>query len=174
MSAGMFCRNSNHTATVTFSSWASEDGIYRAFILKMSFSQVSWWLLMWKHGAERPVVLLRRNAGGVHVSHVSEFNTVLLLFACFWWFRWPHVNRTLIFYCKNTTNTGNRRDVSGGEHNRFINPFMNHILHLGRGLAFCSFSDIMAFSLSLSWSNCAKWGLGWLESKISVWDSLWR
>lgn len=75
-----------------------------------------------------------------------------------------NVSSTLIFYFKNTTNTGSRRHACGDEHKCFIHPFMNHALHLGRRLVFCSFSGVCALFLCLRpGKSCAKRGLGWLE-----------
>lgn len=121
------------------------------------------WLLMGKLGAECLMGLLRRTAASLSLPHDPRFSRLV------WKFRWPHVNRTSIFCCKNTTNAGNR-----------TNPFMNHVLHLGRRLTFCPFGGVCArfIIVSVLAEAGAKWGRGWLvfisESDISVWDVLCR
>lgn len=136
MSAVMFCRNSNHAAPLTFNMWASKNSWHPSLLVQPRNSDLSLpvasnkstaWLLTWRLGAE------------------CRFTKFLLQFAClvyrFWW---PHIDRTLIFFCKHLTNAGKKTHVCGDEHKSFINPFMNHVLHLGRRLAFCCFSGVCA------------------------------
>lgn len=139
MLAVMFCRNSNHASSLTFSAWASENSRHPGLLVQPWTSDISLpvvlykstaWLLMWKLGAE------------------CRFK-FLLQFACLVYrFLWPHIDTTLIFFCKNLTNAGKRTHVCDDEHHSFINPFMNHVLHLGRRLAFCCFSSVCALFIA--------------------------
>lgn len=103
---------------------------------------------MWKLGAEFPAGLLMRRAASLSGSHFPKF---LLKFACrFWQFRRLHINRTPIFCYKSPANASNTIHVCGNEHKCVINPFMNHVLHLGRRLTFCSFSSVCALFIIVS------------------------
>lgn len=127
--------------------------------LPVASHESSAWLLMRKLGAECPVILLKRSLCFYSRLHIHFDGS-----------GGQYVSRTLIFSCKNAS-AGNRIHACGDEHKCFINPFMNHVLHLGQRLVFCSFSGVCAlFFVSVLVEAVQNEDLDGWTSYLWAWD----